>query len=202
MGEGRGVRAHVKGSTYMEKITLAYITTLAASLADADDTHAQAVEDGLRSLGNALVQYVPQSDKPLDSAEFKAAADSVKAVFRSKYLNRQRYAGKGADRRPVNMAMAKTVSDMPESEREKLAKDAPERKVWDGILAYARQNWKRVADIAFPIAPDSAGSTEKAKKVPTPDAILAALDAFLESNPAPALVANLFDQFAARRPKK
>ena len=186
----------------MEKITLAYITTLAASLADADDTHAQAVEDGLRTLATALVQYIPSSDKPRDSAEFKAAADGVKAVFRGKYLNRQRHTGKGADRRPVNMAMAKMVSDMPEADREKLAKDAPERKVWDAILAYARLNWKRVADIAFPVATDSAGSTEKAKKAPTPDAILAALDAFLESNPAPALVANLFDQFAARRPKK
>lgn len=183
-------------------VTLAYITTLAASLADADDSHAEAVEDGLRTLARALVEYVPSSDKPRDSAEFKEAAEGVKVVFRSKYLNRQRYTGKGADRHPVNMAMAKIISDMPEADREKLAKDALERKVWEGILAYARQNWKRIADIAFPVPTDSAASTEKTKKAPTPDAILAALDAFLESNPAPALVANLFDQFAARRPKK
>jgi hypothetical protein len=74
------------------------------------------------------------------------------------------------------------------------------------MLAYCRNIWRDIADAAFPKADkadkaDGEGNAKgKAKATPTPDTILANLDAFLADNPAPALVANLFDQIVKRRP--
>ena len=81
------------------------------------------------------------------------------------------------------------------------AKDSEQKKIWDLALAYARMNWARIADAAFGKASpgsDSAG-TSKGKKAPTPDAILANIDAFIaEHGKVSPLAKNLADQIRAR----
>ena len=98
----------------------------------------------------ALKAYVPADAlNPRETAEFKNAAESVKFELRAVYLDAPRF--KGRDRsEPVNMVMVRAVANMPEAEREKLAKDSTEKKAWDAMLAYCRNIWRDIADEAFP----------------------------------------------------
>lgn len=183
-------------------VTLHELEAAVVDVAKQDDTNDETLAKRVEVAVAKLLGYVPAgATSPRDTTEFKTASNSVKVALRSVYLERQRY--KGRDRsEPVNMAMVKAVMNMTAEDREKLPKDAPERAAWDAMLAYCRNIWRDIADIAFPKADDASAKPGKGKKTPTPDTILANLDAFLASNPAPMLVANLFDQIAKRRPAK
>lgn len=181
--------------------TLFQVRSTILDYAKQQDSNESTLAERVALAVDALRDYVPADAlNPRESAEFKNAAESVKFELRAVYLDSQRYIGR--DRKtPVNMVMARAVANMTESEREKLAKDSAERKAWDAMLAYCRNIWRDIADLAYP-KEDASGAVESSKKkVPTPDTILANLDAFLASNPDPAIVNTLFDQIAKRRTK-
>jgi hypothetical protein len=182
--------------------TLHTLQAAVVNVAEQSDANTATLAERVSAAVAALRAYVPEnSGSPRDTAEFKTAGDSVKVALRQVYVKAPRF--KGRDRsEPVNMVMVKNVLNMTDAAREALPKDCEERKAWDAMLTYCRNIWRDIADAAFPKPTTEKPKTDATKKAPTPDAILAALDAFLASDPAPALVANLFDQFAARRPKK
>ena len=182
--------------------TLFQVRSTILDYAKQQDSNESTLAERVDLAVNALRDYVPADAlNPRESAEFKNAAESVKFELRAVYLDSQRYTGR--DRSGVvNMVMARAVANMTESEREKLAKDSPERKAWDAMLAYCRNIWRDIADLAYPKQDNAnADGAAKTKKAPTPDTILANLDAFLASNPDPAIVNTLFDQIAKRRTK-
>lgn len=184
--------------------TLHKVQAAVINVAEQSDANTATLAERVSAAVSALRSYVPvDAANPRDTAEFKAAADSVKVALRQVYVKAPRF--KGRDRsEPVNMVMVKNVLDMTDAAREALPKDCEERKAWDAMLTYCRNIWRDIADAAFPKSDATdAAKAEKKKKAPTADAILANIDAFLNANPAPApiLVANLFDQIAARRPK-
>jgi hypothetical protein len=183
--------------------TLHKVQAAVINVAEQSDANTATLAERVSAAVAALRSYVPvDAANPRDTAEFKAAADSIKVALRQVYIKAPRF--KGRDRsKPVNMVMVKNVLNMTDEAREALPKECDERKAWDAMLTYCRNIWRDIADASFP-KPDTDGDAAKsgkAKKAPTADTILANLDAFLASNPAPALVANLFDQIAARRPK-
>lgn len=186
-------------------ITLVQLVASAEQYADAQDNAAAQVETGLAGVAADLKGYVPESDNPRESVEFKTAAEAVKVAFRRKYAARQRVTTVEQEGRkvkvPVNMDLARSVVNATDETRAAWAKDSEQKKVWDLALAYARMNWARIADAAFGKASpgsDSAG-TSKGKKAPTPDAILANIDAFLaEHGKASPLAKTLADQIRAR----
>lgn len=185
--------------------TLIEVQAAVIGVAQQDDVNAVTLAERVADAVATLRAYVPaDAAAPRDTVEFKNAAESVKVALRDIYVQRQRYTGRDRSA-PVNMVLAEAVLNMKDADREALPKDCEERKIWSAMLAYCRNIWRDIADAAFPKADAAeggeAGAAKKDKKAPTPDAILANLDAFLASNPAPALVANLFDQIAMRRPK-
>jgi hypothetical protein len=182
--------------------TLHKVQAAVINVAEQSDANVATLAERVSAAVSALRSYVPvDAAAPRETAEFKAAADSIKVALRQVYVKRARFIGR--DRAtPVNMKLAEAVLNMSDAQREALPKDCDERKIWDAMLTYCRNIWRDIADAAFPKPTTGKPKADATKKAPTPDAILAALDAFLASDPAPALVANLFDQFAARRPKK
>ena len=183
--------------------TLYTVQAAVVSVAEQNDANTVTLAERVAVAVDALRAYVPaESIAPRDTAEFKTAADTIKVALRQVYIQRARFTGRDRSA-PVNMVMAEAVLKMTAEQREALPKDGEERKVWDATLAYCRNIWRDIADAAFPKSDkvDSEGTAKgKAKTSPTSDTILANLDAFLASNPAPVLVANLFDQIAKRRP--
>ena len=184
--------------------TLYTVQAAVVSVAEQNDVNITTLAERVAYAVDTLRAYVPaDAIAPRDTIEFKTAADSIKVALREVYIQRPRFTGRDRSA-PVNMVMAQTVLNMTAEQREALPKDGEERKVWDAMLAYCRNIWRDIADAAFPKSDkvDSEGTAkaDKAKSAPTPDTILANLDAFLASNPAPALVAILFDQIAKRRP--
>jgi len=183
--------------------TLYTVQAAVISVAEQNDVNTATLTERVAAAVTALRNYVPaDAIAPRDTVEFKTAADSIKVALREVYIQRTRFTGRDRSA-PVNMVMAQTVLNMTAEQREALPKDGEERKVWDAMLAYCRNIWRDIADAAFPKSDkvDGEGTAKgKAKSAPTPDTILANLDAFLASNPAPALVAILFDQIAKRRP--
>ena len=181
--------------------TLHKVQAAVINFAEQSDANAATLAERVSAAVAALKSYVPaDAANPRDTAEFRAAADSIKVALRQVYVKAPRF--KGRDRsEPVNMVMVKNVLDMTDAAREALPKDCEERKAWDAMLTYCRNIWRDIADAAFPKSDATdAAKAEKKKKAPTADAILANLDAFLNANPAPApvLVNNLFDQIVAR----
>lgn len=182
--------------------TLHKVQAAVINVAEQSDANAATIAERVSAAVSALRSYVPvDAANPRDTAEFKAAADSVKVALRQVYVKAPRF--KGRDRsEPVNMVMVKNVLNMTDAAREALPKDCDERKAWDAMLTYCRNIWRDIADAAFPKPVTDDAATDKAskKKAPTADTILANLDAFLNANPAPApvLVNNLFDQIVAR----
>ena len=169
------------------------------NFAKAEDTAGDIVSDGLRTAGASLKEYVGDAANPRESEHFKAAGDAVKLALRSVYISKQRHFGR--DRaEPVNMAMVKNLLNMADVEREKLPKDSPEKKAWGAMLAYSRKIWSRIADEAFPKPVSEDGENgSNTKKAPTPDVILANLDAFLAKHgKESALAKNLADQIRLR----
>ena len=185
-------------------ITLYTVQAAVVSVAEQNDANTVTLAERVAVAVDALRAYVPaESIAPRDTAEFKTAADTIKVALRQVYIQRARFTGRDRSA-PVNMVMAENVLNMTAEQREALPKDGEERKVWDATLAYCRNIWRDIADAAFPKSDnkvDGEGTAKgKVKAAPTSDTILANLDAFLASNPAPVLVANLFDQIAKRRP--
>jgi len=182
--------------------TLHTVQAAIINYADQTDVADMAVAEVKAKAVASLKSYIPEgAADPRQTAEFKAAGDSVKVALRQVYAKRQRFTGR--DRTGlVNKALVKSLLDMPDADREALPKDSEAKKIWTAMLTYCRGIWADVADEAFPKPKAEKSESDKVKKAPTPDAILENLDAFLASNPAPALVANLFDQIMSRRPKK
>ena len=173
------------------------VVTHSCNFAKAEDTAGDIISDGLRTAGASLKEYVGDADNPRESEHFKSAGDAVKLALRSVYISKQRHFGR--DRaEPVNMAMVKTLLNMADAEREKLAKDSPEKKAWGAMLAYSRKIWSRIANEAFP-KPEGESGANGSKKAPTADAILANLDAFIAQHGKESTLAkNLADQIRAR----
>lgn len=185
----------------MKKITLVMLQARAADEVVAKDAADQVIETGAAGTADMLRDYLIGHGLDLAEARgskvFEDAAEAMRAAYRSKYCNRVRKIGGES----VNMELARQVLDAPESVRDGWAKGSTEKKIWDAILAFGRTKLQRVCEIVWPKESDDAKGG-KAKKAPTPDTILANLDAFLASNPDAALVKNLFDQIAQRRPTK
>ena len=182
--------------------TLLEVQAAVLDYARQQDANESTLSERVNLAVDALQLYVPADAlNPRDTAEFKNAAETIKVQLREVYLESQRYTGR--DRSGVvNMVLAKQVAETPETEREKWAKDSTERKIWDAMLAYCRNIWRDIADLAYPKQTTGGAASESSKKkAPTPDTILANLDAFLASNPDPAIVNTLFDQIAKRRTK-
>jgi hypothetical protein len=182
----------------MNIVTLALLSARAVDEVRAADNAADIIDSGAAGTADMLRDYLLGQGVALDTARdknkiFDDACDALRAAYRSQYCNRVR---KG-----VNMVLAREVLDATAETRAAWTDGSEHKKVWGKIQAFGRTKLQRVCDVIWTPAPAESDGAGKAKKAPTPDAILANLDAFLASNPAPVLVATLFDQIAARRPK-
>lgn len=188
------------GDNTMSTITLAVLAARAVEEVRAADSAADIIDSGAAGTAETLVAYLRGQGVDLATARdgnkvFDDACDALRAAYRSQYTNRVR--------RGVNMATAREVLDASADTRAKWADGSEYKKVWGKIQHFGRTKLQRVCDVIWPPAKsDDASATEsKAKKAPTPDAILAGIDAWLATNPDPATMKNFFSQVAARRPK-
>jgi hypothetical protein len=182
----------------MKIVTLALLSARAVEEVRAADDAADVIDSGAAGTAALLRDYLLGQGVALDTARdknkiFDDACDALRAAYRSQYCNRVR---KG-----VNMVTAREVLDASPEARAAWTDGSEQKKVWTKIQHFGRTKLQRVCDVIWTPAPAESDGAAKAKKAPTPDTILANLDAFLASNPAPALIATLFDQIAARRPK-
>jgi hypothetical protein len=180
--------------------TLFQVRSTILDYAKQQDSNESTLAERVALAVNALRDYVPADAlNPRESAEFKNAAESVKFELRAVYLDAPRF--KGRDRsEPVNMVMVRAVANMPEAEREKLAKDSAEKKAWEAMLAYCRNIWRDIADEAYPKPKTDKPQAEE--KHASADQVLATVKSFLAGNPDPVLAKNVFDQIALLRPTK
>ncbi len=178
--------------------TLHTVQAAIINYADQTDAADMAVAEVKAKAVASLKSYIPEgAADPRQTAEFKAAGDSVKVALRQVYAKRQRFTGR--DRTGlVNKALVKSLLDMPDAEREALPKDSEGRKVWTAMLTYCRGIWADVADAAFPKPKAEKSESDKAKKAMTSDDLLAGLDSILASKPAPGLVDTLESQIRRR----
>lgn len=186
------------GEPDMMTITLAALSARAVEEVQSADSAADIIDTGAAGTADMLFAYlrgqgVDVSAPPTNNKVFDDACDALRAAYRSQYCNRVR---KG-----VNMVMAREVLDAAPETRAAWVDGSEQKKVWGKIQHFGRTKLQRVCAVIWPPAESDNAGAGKAKKAPTPDTILANLDAFLASNPAPALVATLFDQIATRRPK-
>jgi hypothetical protein len=182
----------------MTTITLALLSARAVDEVRAADDAADVIDSGAAGTASMLRGYllgqgVDLGDARNNNKVFDDACDALRAAYRSQYCNRVR---KG-----VNMVLAREVLDATAETRATWTDGSEQKKIWNKIQHFGRTKLQRVCDVIWTPAPTESDGAGKAKKAPTPDAILANIDAFLASNPAPALIATLFDQIAARRPK-
>jgi hypothetical protein len=177
------------------------VVATACDYAKVQDAAEDMVSDGLKTAAKSLKAYIPEdATNPRDTEQFKSAGDAVKLALRTVYASKQRYTGRDRSQ-PVNTAMLKTLLDMPDAEREKLAKDSPEKKAWTAMLADCRKVWSRIVEEAFPkpVSEDDANGANGGKKAPSADSILANLDAFITQHGKDSILAkNLADQIRAR----
>lgn len=190
-------------------ITLAMLQARAVEQVQSDDlaeqvleSAAQTIESGAAGTASMLAEYLTGQGVSIDTAPkgnkvFEDAAEALRVGFRSQYCNRVRKIGGEV----VNTELARMVLDATPATREAWSKDSTEKKIWGAIQGFGRTKLQRVALVLWPKT-STDDATKGAKKAPTPDTILANLDAFLASNPDAALVKNLFDQIAQRRPSK
>lgn len=190
-------------------ITLAMLQARAVEQVQSDDlaeqvleSAEQTIESGAAGTASMLAEYLTGQGVSIDTAPkgnkvFEDAAEALRVGFRSQYCNRVRKIGGEV----VNLELARMVLDATPSVREAWGKDSTEKKIWGAIQGFGRTKLQRVALVLWPKT-STDDATKGAKKAPTPDAILANLDAFLASNPDAALVKNLFDQIMQRRPSK
>lgn len=192
----------------MRQITLAMLGARAADeivqgdrAADVIDGGAAETADMLRDylLGQGLVINTIGGHTLKGNEVFENACEILRANYRAKYCNRVR--------RGVNMIVAREALDATPETRAAWTDDSEHKKVWLKIQHFGRTKLQRVCNIIWPPAkPDDDDAKKGAKggakdKPATADDVLAALKSFLSSNPAPVLVATLFDQIAAHRPK-
>ena len=185
----------------MSKITLAELTQHAIEQVIAEDYASDVLDTGAAGTATIFREYLAGQGLDLDSAKgtkiFDDACDALRAAYRSQYCNRPR---KG-----VNRELARMVLDATEAQRAEWLKDSEEKRVWGKIQDFGRTKLQRVNLILWPKESkddsESGAGKGKDKKAPSPDTILANLDAFLASNPPQALIDNLFDQIAKRRKK-
>ena len=180
-------------------ITLLQLADIAANQVKAEDAAADIMEGGAAGTAEKFKEYLAGQGLDLDSAKgtkiFDDACDALRAAYRSQYCNRPR--------RGINMELARMVMGSTEEQRAAWVKDSEEKRVWGKIQDFGRTKLQRVNLILWPKedSDDSAGKG-KDKKAPSPDTILANIDAFLASNPPQALIDNLFDQIAKRKRTK
>jgi hypothetical protein len=184
-------------------ITLLQLADIAANQVKAEDAAADIMEGGAAGTAEKFKEYLAGQGLDLDNAKgtkiYDDACDTLRAAYRSQYCNRPR---KG-----INMELARTVLDSTETQRAAWVDGSEEKRVWGKIQDFGRTKLQRVNLILWPKPPkadseDAASESSKTKKAPSPDTILANLDAFLASNPPQALIDNLFDQFAKRKRAK
>lgn len=177
-------------------ITLLQLADIAANQVKAEDAAADIMEGGAAGTAEKFKEYLAGQGIDSDNAKgtkiYDDACDTLRAAYRSQYCNRPR---KG-----VNMELARTVLDSTETQRAGWVDGSEEKRVWGKIQDFGRTKLQRVNQILWP-KQDNASESGKTKKAPSPDTILANLDAFLASNPPQALIDNLFDQVAKRRKK-
>ena len=193
----------------MNTITLAMLQARAVEQVQSDDLAEQVlesaqdtIESGAAGTASMLAEYLTGQGVSIDTAPkgnkvFDDACEALRVGFRSQYCNRVRKIGGEV----VNTELARMVLDATPATREAWSKDSTEKKIWGAIQGFGRTKLQRVALVLWPKT-STDDATKGAKKAPTPDTILANLDAFLASNPDAALVKNLFDQIAQRRPTK
>lgn len=178
--------------------TLHTVQAAIINYADQTDRSAQAIAEVKAKAVSTLKAYIPESvSDARQSAEFKAAGDSVKVALRSVYVSQPRFTGRDRSGE-VNMTLAKSLLDMSDADREALPKDSEAKKIWSAMLTYCRGIWADIADEAFPKPKADTSDKAKAKKAMSSDDLLAALDTILAGNPAPGLVDTLEGQIRRR----
>lgn len=180
----------------MNKITLAVLAAHAVEQVKAEDRAADVLDGGAAGTAAMFHEYLVGQGLDLDTAKgtkvFDDACDTLRAAYRSQYCNRPR---KG-----VNMELARMVMDSTESQRAEWADESEEKRIWKKIQDFGRTKLQRVNQVLWP-KEDDAAKSGKGKKAPTPDSILANIDAWLATKPDQALVNNFFDQVTKRRTK-
>ena len=191
-------------------ITLAMLQARAVEQVQSDDlaecileSAQHTIESGATGTASMLAEYLTGQGVSIDTAPkgnkvFDDACEALRVGFRSQYCNRVRKIGGEV----VNVELARMLLDATPATREAWSKGSVEKKIWGAIQGFGRTKLQRVALVLWPKTSSGDDATKGAKKAPTPDTILANLDAFLASNPDAALVKNLFDQIMQRRPSK
>lgn len=157
------------------------------------------------AIGVAVAQarsaWLASRDAVLKSAEWAHIVDDARAVFGEAFFKAPRMAGG----KPVDLDAARVAYTATDAK----ALPKPDKALRKAVQDYVRVAVRQNVTALVPELPDTGkadgatdgaaeGTGEAVKAAPTPDAILAGLDAFLASNPAPALVATLFDQIGKR----
>jgi hypothetical protein len=154
------------------------------------------------AVAQARSAWLASRDTVLKSAEWTHIVDDARAVFGEAFFKAPRMAGG----KPVDLDAARVAYTATDAKSLPKPDKALRKAVQDYVRVAVRQNVTSLV----PELPDTGkvdgttddaaeGTGEATKAAPTPDAILAGLDAFLASNPAADLVNNLFDQFNKRQ---
>ena len=195
------------GESNMRQVTLAMLGARAADEIVQSDRAAEVIDGGAAETADMLRDYLLGQGLVINTTGghtlkgnevFENACEILRANYRAKYCNRVR---KG-----VNMIVAREALDATPETRAAWADDSEHKKVWGKIQHFGRTKLQRVCNIIWPPVENDDDSKKGAKggakdKPATADDVLAALKSFLSSNPAPVLVATVFDQIAAHRPK-
>lgn len=178
----------------MVQVTLAMLGARAAEEIVQSDNAAAVIDGGAAGTADMLADYLRGQGIELDAAKgnkvFEDACETLRVGYRSQYCNRPR---KG-----VNMVLAREVLDATPATRAEWADDSEHKKIWGKIQHFGRTKLQRVCNVIWPVA-ESSDATKGGKKTPTPDAVLANLDAFIAEHGKDSILAkNLFDQIRAR----
>lgn len=191
------LRANVRDLVRSLFPTLPSEVTIAASLPAGTSAEAIGV-----AVGQARAAWLASRDAVLKSAEWAHIVDDARTVFGEAFFKAPRMAGgKSVDLDAARVAYTATdAKSLP----------APDKALRKAVQDYVRVAVRQNVTALVPELPETGkadgatdgageGTGDATKAAPTPDAILAGLDAFLASNPAPELANNLFDQIAKRQ---